>query len=443
MTETLPTPAIMRPFLRFAKMEAAGGILLLTCTLVALVWANSPWSASYEHFGHAHAFVGFEDRRLAESLHFWINDGLMAFFFFLVGLEIKREVLIGELASFRQAALPMSAAVGGVIVPALIYWAINRGLPSAAGWGVPMATDIAFALGIMALLGSRVPASLKLFLAALAIVDDIIAVLVIALFYTSTISWTHLATAGLCLIIALMANKLGITSTIIYALIGVALWLAMLHSGVHATLAGVLLAFTIPARTQLNPIAFYSNSHEILDRFKAADDPSTEFFSSGQQVAFHELEEQCNAAQPPLQRIEHGLQPWVALLIMPLFALVNAGVDIRGFSLGSLVHPITLGIVLGLVIGKPLGITLISWLFVVTKVAVKPASLSWLQIHGAAWLGGIGFTMSLFIAALAFDEENLLAIAKVAIILGSVIAGVIGSFILVKTASKKKEVVVA
>ena len=443
MTETLPTPAIMRPFLRFAKLEAAGGILLLTCTLVALVWANSPWSASYEHFGHAHAFVGFEDRRLAESLHFWINDGLMAFFFFLVGLEIKREVLIGELASFRQAALPMSAAVGGVIVPALIYWAINRGLPSAAGWGVPMATDIAFALGIMALLGSRVPASLKLFLAALAIVDDIIAVLVIALFYTSTISWTHLATAGLCLIIALMANKLGITSTIIYALIGVALWLAMLHSGVHATLAGVLLAFTIPARTQLNPIAFYSNSHEILDRFKAADDPSTEFFSSGQQVAFHELEEQCNAAQPPLQRIEHGLQPWVALLIMPLFALVNAGVDIRGFSLGSLAHPITLGIVLGLVIGKPLGITLISWLFVVTKVAVKPASLSWLQIHGAAWLGGIGFTMSLFIAALAFDEENLLAIAKVAIILGSVIAGVIGSFILVKTASKKKEVVVA
>jgi len=424
-------------------MEAAGGILLLTCTLVALIWANSPWSDLYEHFGHAHAFVGFEDRRLAESLHFWINDGLMAFFFFLVGLEIKREVLIGELASFRQAALPMSAAVGGVIVPALIYWAINRGLPSAAGWGVPMATDIAFALGIMALLGSRVPASLKLFLAALAIVDDIIAVLVIALFYTSTISWTHLATAGLCLIIALMANKLGITSTIIYALIGVALWLAMLHSGVHATLAGVLLAFTIPARTQLNPIAFYSNSHEILDRFKAADDPSTEFFSSGQQVAFHELEEQCNAAQPPLQRIEHGLQPWVALLIMPLFALVNAGVDIRGFSLGSLAHPITLGIVLGLVIGKPLGITLISWLFVVTKVAVKPASLSWLQIHGAAWLGGIGFTMSLFIAALAFDEENLLAIAKVAIILGSVIAGVIGSFILVKTASKKKEVVVA
>jgi NhaA family Na+:H+ antiporter len=443
MPETLPTPAIMRPFLRFAKLEAAGGILLLTCTVVALVWANSPWSAYYDHFEHAHAFVGFEDRVLAESLHFWINDGLMALFFFLVGLEIKREVLIGELASFRQAALPMSAAVGGVIAPALIYWAINRDLPSAAGWGVPMATDIAFALGIMALLGSRVPVALKLFLAALAIVDDIIAVLVIAIFYTSTISWYHLGAAGLCLILALMANKLGITSTIIYALIGVGLWLAMLHSGVHATLAGVLLAFAIPARTRLNPTSFYKNSSEILDRFQGADDPDSEFFSSGQQVAFHELEEQCNAAQPPLQRIEHSLQPWVALLIMPLFALVNAGVDISGFGLGALVHPVTLGIVLGLVIGKSLGITLLSWLFVVTKIAVKPASLSWVQIHGAAWLGGIGFTMSLFISALAFNDEKLLAIAKVAIILGSVIAGGVGSLILVRTASKRKKVAVA
>jgi Na+:H+ antiporter, NhaA family len=443
MTEPLPSPAIMRPFLRFAKMEAAGGILLLTCTLVALVWANSPWAVFYARFGHAHAFVGFEDRVLAESLHFWINDGLMAFFFFLVGLEIKREILIGELASIRQAALPMSAAVGGVIAPALIYWALNGGLPSASGWGVPMATDIAFALGIMALLGSRVPPSLKLFLAALAIVDDIIAVLVIALFYTSTISWFHLGAAGLCLVLALFANKLGITSTIIYALIGIGLWLAMLHSGVHATLAGILLAFTIPARTQLNPIAFYENSSEILGRFKAADDPRTEFFSSGQQLAFLELEEQCNVAQPPLQRIEHGLQPWVALLIMPLFALVNAGVDIRGFSLASLVDPVTMGIVLGLVIGKPLGITLASWLFVVMKIAVKPPSLSWVQIHGAAWLGGIGFTMSLFIAALAFDEEKLVDIAKVAIILGSLIAGGIGSYILIKTAPKRKEAPVA
>jgi NhaA family Na+:H+ antiporter len=288
-----------------------------------------------------------------------------------------------------------------------------------------------------------VPVALKLFLAALAIVDDIIAVLVIAIFYTSTISWYHLGAAGLCLILALMANKLGITSTIIYALIGVGLWLAMLHSGVHATLAGVLLAFAIPARTRLNPTSFYKNSSEILDRFQGADDPDSEFFSSGQQVAFHELEEQCNAAQPPLQRIEHSLQPWVALLIMPLFALVNAGVDISGFGLGALVHPVTLGIVLGLVIGKSLGITLLSWLFVVTKIAVKPASLSWVQIHGAAWLGGIGFTMSLFISALAFNDEKLLAIAKVAIILGSVIAGGVGSLILVRTASKRKKVAVA
>jgi Na+:H+ antiporter, NhaA family len=440
MTEPLTTPAIMRPFMRFARMEAAGGILLLACTLLALVWANSPWSSYYEKFGHTDALVGFGSRVLTESLHFWINDGLMAFFFFLVGLEIKRETLIGELASFRQAALPMSAAVGGVIAPALIYWAINRGTPTVTGWGVPMATDIAFALGIMALLGSRVPPSLKLFLAALAIVDDIIAVLVIALFYTSTISWRHLAAAAVCLILAMIANKIGITSTVVYALIGVGLWLAMLHSGIHATLAGVMLAFTIPARTQLNPAKFFANSSEILTRFQAADDPSSEYFSSGQQVAFNELEEQCGAAQPPLQRIEHGLQPWVSLLIMPLFALVNAGVNIRGFGLASLTHPVTLGIVLGLVMGKPLGITLMSWLFVVTKIAVKPASLSWVQIHGAAWLGGIGFTMSLFISALAFANEDLLAIAKVAIILGSVIAGIVGSVILIKTASKPKEV---
>jgi Na+:H+ antiporter, NhaA family len=265
---------------------------------------------------------------------------------------------------------------------------------------------------------------------------------VIALFYTSTISWYHLGAAGLCLILAVIANKMGITSTIIYALIGVGLWLAMLHSGVHATLAGVILAFTIPARTNLNPTTFYANSNEILARFEAADDPSIDYFSSGQQVAFHELEEQCGAAQPPLQRIEHGLQPWVTWLIMPAFALVNAGVNIRGFGLGSLVHHITLGVVLGLVIGKPLGITLFSWLFVVTGIAVKPPSLSWVQIHGAAWLGGIGFTMSLFISALAFAEEEQLSIAKVAIILASVIAGGIGSIILIKTASKPKEVTI-
>ncbi len=442
MTDALHTPAIMRPFLRFARMEAAGGILLLTCTLVALIWANSPWDSYYEKFGHADALVGFGNQVLSESLHFWINDGLMAFFFFLVGLEIKREVLIGELASFRQAALPMSAAVGGVIAPALIYWSINRGTPTASGWGVPMATDIAFALGIMALLGSRVPTSLKLFLAALAIVDDILAVLVIALFYTSSISWYHLGAAGLCVILAVIANKMGITSTIIYALIGVGLWLALLHSGVHATLAGVILAFTIPARTHLNPNSFYANSNEILDRFKAADDPAIEYFSSGQQVAFHELEEQCGAAQPPLQRIEHSLQPWVTWLIMPAFALVNAGVNIRGFGLGALVHHITLGVVLGLVIGKPLGITLFSWLFVVTKIAAKPPSLSWIQIHGAAWLGGIGFTMSLFISGLAFADDELMSIAKVAIILASIIAGGVGSIILIKTASKRKEVTI-
>jgi Na+:H+ antiporter, NhaA family len=429
-------PAVMRPFLRFARKEASGGILLLTCTLVALIWANSPWAVYYEKFAHAHVLVGFGKNILSESLHFWINDGLMAFFFFFVGLEIKREILIGELSTFRKAALPMSAAAGGVIVPALIYTAMNSGAPSAHGWGIPMATDIAFALGVLALLGSRIPASLKLFLAALAIVDDIIAVLVIALFYTDTISWDHLWVAAVCLFLAIVANKIGITSSMIYALIGIGLWLAMLHSGVHATLAGVLLAFTIPGRTQLNPISFYANSHELLERFKADDDPATEYFSKGQQVAFHELEEQCAVAQPPLQRLEHGLHPWVTFMIMPLFALVNAGVDLRGFGLASLLNPITTGIVLGLVIGKPLGIMLASWLSVASKIAEKPASLSWAQIQGAAWLGGIGFTMSLFIGGLAFDSDAMLAIAKVAIILASVIAGCAGSLILIRVSRK-------
>ena len=327
--------------------------------------------------------------------------------------------------------------MGGVAAPALIYWAINRGLPSENGWGVPMATDIAFALGVMALLGSRVPTSLKLFVAALAIVDDIIAVLVIALFYTETISWIYLEAAGCCLVLAILANKTGITSTLIYALIGVGLWLAMLQSGIHATLAGVLLAFTIPARTKLDPTSFHANSSGILERFKAADDPEVQYFSSAQQIAFQELEEQIDAAEPPLQRIEHGLQPWVTFFIMPLFALVNAGVDLRGFSIGSLLHPVTMGIVLGLVIGKPLGITLMSWLFVVTKMAAKPAGLSWKQIHGAAWLGGIGFTMSLFIGALAFGESEALATAKIAVMLGSVIAGAVGSLILRRQSAEK------
>src|SRR5579864_753886 len=344
-----PIDAVTSPFVRFAKMEAAGGILLLASTVAALVWANSRWEHGYQAIWHTQVSIGFGRFFLSESRHEWINDGLMSVFFFLVGLEIKREVLIGELSSLRQAAFPFIAALGGTIVPALIYAVVAHGSNAEHGWGIPMATDIAFTLGVLALLGNRVPLSLKVFVTALAIVDDILAVLVIAVFYTAEISFFSLG-MGLCgIAVSYAANRMGVRRPIVYALIGAFVWLAMLKSGVHATIAGILLAFTIPAKTYLDPIDFLARARKLLHGMESSAHSGEALLTSEQQQhAIHELEEKCELVQPPLHRIEHALQPWVTFAIMPIFALANAGVPFLGAIGPALKSPVTLGILAGL-----------------------------------------------------------------------------------------------
>jgi Na+:H+ antiporter, NhaA family len=425
-SKTLPIEAIKSPFLRFARMEAAGGILLLASTFVALVWANSPWEQTYHSLWTTQVDVGLGRFVLSETRHQWINDGLMAVFFFLVGLEIKREVLIGELSSLKQAAFPLIAAVGGTIVPALMYLLLNHGGLAQKGWGIPMATDIAFALGVLALLGDRVPVSLKIFVTALAIVDDIIAVLVIALFYTAQIHFLSLAAglAGVALSFGL--NLLGVRKPAIYALLGICVWCAVLKSGVHATVAGVLFAFTIPARTYIDRAHFLKQGRWLFDRFEAAQPDSFE-----EHAAIHTLETQCELIQSPLHRIEHSLQPWVAFFVMPVFAFSNAGVHILGNVLAAAKNSVSLGVALGLFVGKPIGISLFAWLATKARLATQPAAVSWAQIFGSSWLCGIGFTMSLFIATLAFGEGYLLDMSKIGTLAASVAAAICGSLFLI------------
>ena len=418
---------LLSPFERFGAAESSGGLVLLACAVVALIWANSPWSESY--FGLWEASVGFTlgTFTFSTTLHHFINDGLMAVFFFVVGLEIKRELLVGELSTWKQAALPIFAAAGGMLVPAALYSVVNAGGPGAAGWGIPMATDIAFAIGVLALLGDRVPTSLKVFLVALAIADDIGAVLVIALFYTENVSWSALALAGGIVALLAIANSSGVRRPAAYAFLGVLLWAAMLASGVHATIAGILLAATIPSRTRINEDEFLSRGRRILDDFERGCGPDeTVLTSAAQQNAIHELERACEQAQAPLHAIEYRLHGIVAFAIMPLFALANAGVRIDGGILAPLATPVALGIILGLVIGKPVGITLTSWFAARTGVASIPVDAGWRTLHGVSWLGGIGFTMSLFIAELAFGRGELLDNAKAGILAASAIAGVVG-----------------
>jgi NhaA family Na+:H+ antiporter len=410
-------------------MASSGGIVLIVCTAIALAWANSPWAASYHHLWEIELALDAGPVSIRSTLHHLINDGLMAVFFFLVGLEIKREVLVGELASLRQAALPAAAALGGMVVPAAIYAVLNAGGSGSAGWGIPMATDIAFALGVLALLGDRVPAGLKVFLAALAIVDDIGAVLVIALFYTSGVNWAALGAAAALLLLAAGANAAGVRRPWAYAAIGLALWGAVLASGVHATVAGVLLAMTIPSRTRINEDEFLLRARRCVEEFESGCGPETTVLTNQvQQEALLRLEALCDQAQAPLQKTEGKLHGIVAFLIMPLFALANAGVTLGGGDLGSAVSsPVALGVVLGLVLGKPLGITLFSWAAVRLGAATLPSRVTWRMVHGAAWLGGIGFTMSLFVAGLAFSGmPALLPAAKLGILAASLAAGISG-----------------
>ena len=425
---------VLAPVHRFMASAPAGGIVLLVCAAIAMAWANSPWAHSYHALWETPLTLAIGASGAQLTLHQVINDGLMAVFFFLVGLEIKREVLVGELASLRHAALPVSAALGGMVVPALLFTAVNGGGEGSAGWGIPMATDIAFALGVLALLGDRVPASLRVFLSALAIADDMGAVLVIALFYSGGVVWSALAAAAALLALSALANAAGVRAPWAYALIGAALWLAVLMSGVHATVAGVLLALTIPSRTRIDEGAFLRGARRALEDFHDARDPERTVLSSREhQEALHRLEELTEQAQPPLARLEHGLHSVVTFGVMPLFALANAGVPLHGAAplIGS---PVAIGVMLGLVLGKPIGISLAAWLAVKAGLAARPSDASWRLIHGVSWLGGIGFTMSLFIAGLAFGATApLLTAAKLGTFIASVIAGAVG-FMLLRSA---------
>lgn len=435
-TSTAPITPLIRPFQRFAELEAAGGILLLFCSVAAVAWANSPWAPLYELLWHTRATIGLGGYTLGSDLHFFVNDGLMAIFFFVVGLEIKRELVAGELTSLKQASLPIVGALGGVVVPALIYTSLNGDGAGARGWGVPMATDIAFVIGFMALLGERVPLGLKVFLTALAIVDDIAAVLVIAFFYTAEVVWLGLGVAALCVVLMVSANKLGVRHPLPYALLGIALWMAFLHSGVHATIAGVLAAMTIPSRTVLDAPQFLRRGRQILEHFERCATQEMDVMNDvEQQVAINALEDTCEKAQPPLHLLEASLHPWVTFLIMPVFALANAGVTFSGGAIGQRISdPVALGVALGLLLGKPFGIGLCAWLAVKSGVAALPSGVTWNHIHGGAWLGGIGFTMSLFVAALAFPSQEMLATAKMGVLAGSLLAAAVGSLILLRQA---------
>lgn len=428
--ESAPTS----PFQEFFRTEAAGGAILLLSACAALVAANSAWAGTYHRFWTTPVTVGFGGRSLPLSLHAWINDGLMAVFFLLVGLEIKRETIAGELTSPRQATLPIAAAIGGMVAPAAIYVLAVGGGMATRGWAIPMATDIAFALGTLALVAPRAPSGLKVFLAALAIVDDMGAVLVIALFHTGEIAWRALGIAGLILSLLIALNALRVRGLTPYLILGVGLWFFVHESGVHATIAGVLLALTIPTRTRIDARMFSTKARRLLDRFDRTE--TGDFLvltSKGQQDAIVGLERASEAVTAPLLRLEHALQRFSAFVVMPLFAFSNAGVSLSDPSSGS----VTLAVVAGLAVGKPLGITLAALAAVRLRLAALPRGVSWTALHGCAWLGGIGFTMSLFIAALAFEGTPLLDGAKVGILSGSAVAGVVGT-ILVRLGSRRR-----
>ena len=426
-----PVEIIMSPINSFIAKETSGGIILIISTVLAMAWANSPWSSSYFHLWHTELSIGVGSGVLSYSLHHWINDGLMAVFFFVVGLEIKRELLVGELSSFKQASLPVAAALGGMIVPAAFYTIFNFGGPGSHGWGIPMATDIAFAIGILALLGKKVPLSLKIFLTALAIADDIGAVLVIAFFYTSQISYLSLSVAAGFLAILIMMNFIGVRNLIIYTIAGIGLWLAFLFSGIHATVAGVILAFTIPASSRINTKIFSERASKSLRDFENAGPGGENVLSNEERLnAVQNLEEHCEKIMTPLQRFEHGLTPWVSFFIIPLFALANAGVEIGGNFAGSLTDTVSLGIITGLFIGKQAGIFIFTWLSVKFRIASLPEGIKWKQIYAVGILGGIGFTMSLFITNLAFSDPLLIDVAKIGILTASLLSGIIGYVIL-------------
>ncbi|MCX7878605.1 MAG: Na+/H+ antiporter NhaA [Ignavibacteria bacterium] len=425
---------IVEPAKRFINNSSASGIVLFSSAFIAIVISNSPFAEGFKNLWEIHLRIGIGSFNIDKSLHHWINDGLMAIFFFVVGLELKREILDGELSNPRKALLPIVAAIGGMIFPAVIYLFFNYGKETVSGWGIPMATDIAFALGILYLLGDRIPVSLKVFVTAFAIVDDIGAVLVIAFFYTSDINMISLLTGAGFMAILIFANYIGVRSPVFYGIVGIGgLWTAFLMSGVHATIAAVLAAFTIPADVKVDESNYYLKLQQLIERFKNAKKRASSLVSSEQLHVLEGIRNLSKNALTPLQRLEHSMHPLVAFIVMPVFALANAGVGLTGDSF-DLTADVTMGVFLGLVIGKFLGVCCVSILFVKMKWASLPEGMNYRHLLSAGLLASIGFTMSLFITELAFDDQTHITQAKVGILMASLIAGIF-SFILLKLTS--------
>ena len=429
---------VSTPFEEFLHAQTTTGLILMVMTILALILANSSLYEAYAHFFHINIDFNVGSWTLSHSLHHWINDGLMAIFFFLIGLEIKREITAGELSNIKVALLPILAAIGGMVFPALIYTSINYGQEGAAGWGIPMATDIAFAISALVLLGKRVPAALVTFLVALAIVDDLGAVLVIAIFYTETINILALSLAGLMFIIMIIFNRFGIHMILPYFIVGIFMWFFMLESGVHATIAGVLAALAIPSTPKRVPSSFSRDTKHLLEEYEKY--PVTENYKihEEQKKILTNIKDKIDEVGTPASRLEHSLHLPVALLVIPIFALANAGIKIDFNSIGStILEPVSLGIILGLIFGKVIGIFGVSWLAVKLKIAQLPKDSSLSQVFGVAFLGGIGFTMSIFVADLAFvSNPELIFQAKVGILSASLFSGLFGYFWL-KSISKK------
>jgi NhaA family Na+:H+ antiporter len=433
---------IKRPFQAFAAEQTSGGAVLLVASVFAIIWVNSPFEQYYHQLNHILLEIGYERILFEKDLHFWVNEGLMAIFFLVVGLEIKREVLVGELASRSRAALPIAAALGGMIVPAGIYLLFNGGGPYASGWGVPMATDIAFTLGALLVLGARISTSLKVFLVALAIVDDLGAVVVIALFYTSSISLHYLGLAAGVMGLLAIFNVLGFRRPLLYMLFALPLWFFIYKAGIHATVAGVVLALTIPARSKVDTDTFLTEANRIMDEFDCAGACGfSVYVNEDHQYAIQRMERMCNEVLPPLYKIEHMLGPWLAFAILPVFGLLNAGFNINPETLSQMVSmPVSLGIILGLFVGKPLGIFLSAMLAIKIGVAEPPSNTSTGELFGASILCGIGFTMSLFIGGLAFDAPEITDIYKSAIVVGSLLSGAVGLAALFLATAKKRSI---
>ena len=422
-----PIPrTIVQPLQTFLHTEIASGIVLLGAAVIALVWANSTWSDAYSELWHTPLTISVGPLEISEDLAHWVNDLLMAFFFFVVGLEIKRELVLGELRDPKAAALPMLCALGGMVAPALLYTVFNAGGPAANGWGIPMATDIAFAVGVLALVGTRAPAGLKVFLLTLAIVDDLGAIIVIALFYSEGLALTWLGVAAAVVVAVLVMQRVGMRSMVPYTLAAGVLWLAIFESGVHATIAGVIMGFLTPSRPFQQPEAVAEACDVHLDVIRAGTPDGVA--DEQEQARLLEVSTMAAEAVSPLARLQARLHPWTSFLVLPLFALANAGVTLSGDVLSTaLREAVTLGIVVGLVVGKPLGIMAAAAIAVALRVGKLPPGVGWLEMLGVGSLAGVGFTVAIFVAGLAFTDDALTSASKVGILAASLIAGIIGA----------------